>query len=273
MVAAISVLDSKSPRRLERPPLTSAAGVRALGTGSFGSAGTVGATLRGTDQGGRAGRTTAPGRMSGEATPAALANTPVPPPPAEGPVADVSPADTIVFQACPAGETVEEAPDETPLIVSVDADANPVKPRRHRPLVLATAGAGITLAGAMLVGGWITGPGSAPEPVSLAGGHAAPQEPEVSEPGEQAEVLATEGQFSGILPIAETKQAAPPTTKPAASTTEKTTQRAAPKQTPPQPKVPRVQMPQVPEFDLPDYQPPRWDRDRDRGHRDGRHRH
>ncbi|GAB3565911.1 hypothetical protein GCM10027445_11900 [Amycolatopsis endophytica] len=294
MVAAISVLDSKSPRRLERPPVAGAAGMRVFGTGSFGSAGTVGATSRGSDEGDRTGRTTAPGRMSGEATPAALATTPVASPPA-APAAPVeaSTSETIVFDAVVPDAAVIDGPSgdspAEPLIVSVEADTPPAKERRHRPLVLATAGAGLTLAGAMLVGGWISGPGT-PEPVSLAGGHAAPQEPTVSDPGEQAEILATEGRFSGILPVAETKQVAAPqqTEAPKTSsptTTKKTTRQAAPKQTRQQRQMPRVQMPRfdIPQYTVPHFDPPRygdWDdrnrHDRDWGHdwdhdRDGRH--
>ncbi|GHF01299.1 hypothetical protein GCM10017786_37920 [Amycolatopsis deserti] len=256
MVAAISVLDSKSPRRLERPPVASTAGMRVFGTGSFGSAGTVGATLRGSDQGGRAGRTTAPGAMTGEQTPAALATTPVAPPPpadppADSPVAEVKAAQTIVFEAC----VVDDEPAE-PLIVPVDEDADvqPAKERRNRPLILATASAGLTLAGAMLVGGWIAGPGDAPEPVSLSGGHAAPQEPTVADQGEQADAVPPQGRFTGILPVAATKQAAPQTATPkaAAPTTKKPTRQAAPKQTQQAPK---------PQFSVPQYQIPRYDRD------------
>ncbi|UQS27329.1 hypothetical protein L1857_33310 [Amycolatopsis thermalba] len=254
MVAAISVLDSKSPRRLERPPVASTAGMRVFGTGSFGSAGTVGATLRGTDGGGRAGRTTAPGPMTGEQTPAALATTPAAPPPAAPPAplaAEVKAAQTIVFEAC----VVDDEPAE-PLIVPVDedADARPAKERRNRPLILATASAGLTLAGAMLVGGWIAGPGGEPEPVSLSGGHAAPQEPTVANQGERPGAVPPEGRFTGILPVAATKQAAPKTTTPkaAAPTTKKPTRQAAPKQTQQAPK---------PQFSVPQYQIPRFDRD------------
>ncbi|NIH78415.1 hypothetical protein [Amycolatopsis viridis] len=257
MAAAISVLDSKSPRRLERPPVASTTGMRVFGTGSFGSAGTVGATLRGADEGSRAGRTTAPGTMSGEKTPAALATTPVAPPPPPAlpvpePATTVEADGTIVFEACiPRQEPGE--PSE-PLVVPVAeaADAQPAKERRNRPLILATAGAGLTLAGAMLVGGWITGNGGTPEPVSLAGGHAAPQEPVAPNGGGQVESVPPQGQFSGILPIAATKQAAPrpaaPKAPAPANTTKKTAGQQAPKQARQQPK---------PQFTVPRYDIPR----------------
>ncbi|WP_148085721.1 hypothetical protein [Amycolatopsis thermoflava] len=275
MVAAISVLDSKSPRRLERPPVASTAGMRVFGTGSFGSAGTVGATLRGSDEGG-AGRTTAPGSMTGEQTPAALATTPVAPappaaplPPAGEDVAEVKAAQTIVFEAC-VGDA-EPGPAE-PLIVPVDedADAQPAKERRNRPLILATASAGLTLAGAMLVGGWIAGPGGTAEPVSLAGGHAAPQEPTVAGQDEADDAVPPTGQFTGILPIAATKQAAPQTSTPKATApaTKKTTQQAAPKQTRQQAPQPRYSVPQysVPRYEIPDWRDYERHYDYDYGH-------
>ena len=259
MVAAISVLDSKSPRRLERPPVASTAGMRGLGTGSFGSAGTVGATLRGTDEG-RGGRTTAPGSMRGEATPAALTTTPVAtPPPAAERATEVKAAGTVVVQA----GVVDETPAERLIVrIGADADVRPVKERRNRPLILATAGAGITLAGAMLVGGWVAGPGTT-EPVSLSGGHAAPQEPPVTDNGDPSDAVPPEGQFTGILPVAATVQSAPPTTEqnvPAASSTARTTtQHAAPKGPQDAPK---------PRFTVPQYRiNPDWSKyERDYGH-------
>jgi len=278
MAAAISVLDSKSPRRLERPPVASAAGVRVFGTGSAGLAGTVGATLRSPDGGGRTARTagtTVPGPMSGETTPAALDSTRVP----EESAPDGTPA--AEPEGAPVALTASDTPVEQVVAAQAPAaveplivEAKPARKRRARPLVLATASAGLTLAGAMLVGGWFAGAGETPEPVSLAGGHAAPPEPAVHDAGEQAELLATEGHFSGVLPVAQTQQAAPPppvATAPATSGGS-TTKRTAPERRRPTPPTVHLPQYQVPRFDLPDHQPPRIDRDHDRRDHD-RHRH